>query len=269
MNKQDLSILSLPDSSTTNKKTTIMRTQPQLYLGTMTFAWTQTSSQVDEVVARKMLHEFSALSDRIDTARIYAGGKTEACLARACAVGATTSPTTAAGLDAWQIGTKAHPSQPGGLSVTGIQSQYETSHNSLPTVFAEYYLHQPDPDHPLGASLQHLHEMKERGLIKAIGMSNYHALEMERAFAIGPSPPSVYQGLYNPLNRMVEKELLPLLQKNNCSFVAYNPLAAGLLSGKYSSPDEASVPPGRFLNNPNYLPRFYTDTNFAAVAVLR
>jgi hypothetical protein len=81
--------------------------------------------------------------------------------------------------------------------------------------------------------------------------------------------------------------------------VAYNPLAAGLLSGKHTnqaSPVRSRAPllpharkanktvavaqahtssrfcdcqvAGRFLNNPNYLPRFYTDSNFAQIDAL-
>ena len=88
---------------------------------------------------------------------------------------------------------------------------------------------------------------------------------------------------------MVEAELLPILRQNNCSFVAYNPLAAGLLTGKHSK--DGDVKESRFKNNesnpfpttllplltppshpptdPNYLPRFYTDSNFEAVETIR
>ena len=52
------------------------------------------------------------------------------------------------------------------------------------------------------------------------------------------------QGLFNPLNRMVEDELLPVLRANNIQFIAYNPLAAGLLSGKHRNTD--GVLEGRF-----------------------
>jgi len=72
------------------------------------------------------------------------------------------------------------------------------------------------------------------------------------------------QGLYNPLNRMVEVDLLPLLRKHGIAFVSYNSTAAGLLTGKHKAGGE--VLPGRFKGNPNYLPRFYTDPNFEAVA---
>lgn len=252
-----------------------MRT-PRLYLGTMTFSWSQTSSKVDELVAKEMVGKFAAFTDqtdvvRIDTARIYAGGKTEPCVAHAL-VGAA-----AASSKMFAVGTKAHPSQQGGLSPAGIKAQFEESKVAMPGVhFSEFYLHQPDPEHSLLESLQCLHNYHSQGLISAVGMSNYHASEMERAFELclqhgGLTPPTVYQGLYNPLNRLVEEELLPILRKHNCSFVAYNPLAAGLLAGKYTAPvsDEDKVPKGRFKDNPNYLPRFYTGPNFEAVELIR
>jgi aflatoxin B1 aldehyde reductase len=104
-------------------------------------------------------------------------------------------------------------------------------------------------------------------------MSNYHASEVRRAFELcrehGLAPPSVYQGLYNPLNRAVEDELIPVLRENGCSFVAYNPLAAGMLTGKHTDPDPNRAQSGRFKNNPNYLPRFYTPSNFQAVDRIR
>lgn len=245
-----------------------MRT-PRLYLGTMTFAWSQTSSKVDERVATEMVELFAknSTADKcyIDTARIYAGGQTEPL------VGYVLKNVKN---ENFAVGTKAHPSQPGGLSKSGIRDQFQASASAIGvSQFEEYYLHQPDPEHSLLESLQCLHEYVEKGMINAVGMSNYHASEMERAFALcrehGLTPPTVYQGLYNPLNRAVEKELLPVLRKNNCLFIAYNPLAAGLLAGKYTSPDTDKVPAGRFKNNQNYLPRFYTDANFKAVETIR
>ena len=230
---------------------------PRLYLGTMTFGWSQTSSKVDVDVASQMLQKFQG--NHIDTARIYAGGKTETILGQILDVGRS-------------IGTKAHPSQPGGLSPQGIQDQLDASLSAMKlTKVDEYYLHQPDPDHSLEQSLEKLQDLLKQGQIQKIGLSNYHASEVARAFDLCAKndwvAPSVYQGLYNPLNRAVEDELIPLLHQHGCSFVAYNPLAAGLLAGKHLS--QTDVLPGRFRKNPNYLPRFYTDANFRAVQVIR
>lgn len=246
-----------------------MRT-PRLYLGTMTFAWSQTSSKVDERVAVEMSSKFasSVANDEplnMDTARIYAGGKTESV------VGHVLSELQD---KVWSVCTKAHPSQPAGLSKDGIQAQFDASANAMSrTSFDEYYLHQPDTEYPLLESLKCLHKFCQEGKIRKIGMSNYHVSEMKRAFQLckdhGLTPPTVYQGLYNPLNRAIEDDLLPVLRENNCSFVAYNPLAAGLLTGKYTTPDVSDVPKGRFRNNQNYLPRFYTDVNFQAMELIR
>jgi aflatoxin B1 aldehyde reductase len=267
---------------------------PRLYLGTMTFGWTtQTSSIVDETVAIEMVRSFvtkenqqqqqqyqpssELKNDRmntyhhIDTARIYAGGHTESIVSHAL----KHQDTTTSGMTShFMVGTKAHPSQPGGLSSIGITQQIQTSFAAMPNIssFDEYYLHQPDPNNALLDSLQCLHQFHQQGLISSIGMSNYHASEMEHAFDLcikhNLTPPTVYQGLYNPLNRMIEHELLPILRKNKCSFVAYNPLAGGLLTGKYQLDNTIVVPHGRFKDNPNYLPRFYTDSNFEAVSII-
>ena len=76
--------------------------------------------------------------------------------------------------------------------------------------------------------------------------------------------PEVYQGLYNPINRRVEKELLPVLRSNGIAFVAYNPLAGGMLTGKHSRED-GEVPKGRFHKNKNYSDRFYKPDVFDAL----
>ena len=173
------------------------------------------------------------------------------------------------------VGTKAHPSQPNGLSPAGIRSQLQNSLDAMQlNSVGEYYLHQPDTEHSLLDSLITLNDLIEEGKISSIGMSNYHVSEVERAFDLCnehnlPHRPSVYQGLYNPLNRLVEEELLPVLKRNKCSFVAYNPLAGGLLTGKHSAATGEEVKDGRFKNNPNYLPRFYTSSNFRALEIIQ
>jgi aflatoxin B1 aldehyde reductase len=246
---------------------------PRLYLGTMTFGWMgQTSSTVDEPMAMEMLKLFVQHNEaadlevhHVDTARIYASGRTEPI------VGAILKSFTPS-KGAIVLGTKAHPSVEGGLSSAGIRGQVQASLEAMDVKsFGEYYLHQPDTEHSLLESLKCAHDLVTEGVVCTIGMSNYHSSEMERAFQIcethNLTRPTVYQGLYNPLNRAVEEELLPVLKKNKCSFVAYNPLAAGMLAGKHTNKDEVQA--GRFKNNPNYLPRFYTDSNFEAIDLIR
>lgn len=211
----------------------------------------------------------------IDTARIYSGGKTENILG---SVLRQLDPSLFPNKHDIVIGSKAHPSyEQGGLSPRGLRGQLQTSIDAVHTdrtFFGEYYLHQPDTSHSLLESLTCIHQMVTEGQIQSFGMSNYHATEMKRTFELcethGLTKPTVCQSLYNPLNREVEHELIPLLRANGCSFVAYNPLAAGLLTGKHPKPQHGADPhnavmEGRFKNNPNYLPRFYTEANFDAL----
>ncbi len=252
---------------------------PRLYFGTMTFGWQQTSSYVDEAIAKEMTKKFIDFSPNhyyIDTARIYAGGKTEQIIGDILqeVISYCDASSSAPNQHQITIGTKAHPSQPNGLSKEGIIDQFNKSIQAMKIDnVGEYYLHQPDTENSMLESLQCIHELITQGKVKSLGLSNYHAIEVKRVFDLcdtyGLTKPTVYQGLYNPLNRVVEKELLPLLSANGCAFVAYNPLAAGLLTGKHKRSSMEDVKEGRFKNNPNYLPRFYTDDNFAALEIIQ
>ena len=201
----------------------------------------------------------------IDCARIYAGGDSEKILRDAASSYVSNSPPLL-------FGTKAHPSQQEGLSAKGIMMQLETSLEALGVAsVAEFYLHQPDESNTLLESLQCCDNLIKQGKIASVGLSNYHASEVQRVFELckkhSLAKPSVYQGLYNPLNRCIEEDLLPVLRQNGCKFIAYNPLAAGLLTGKHL--DSGEVKEGRFKNNPNYLPRFYTPVHFEALKIIQ
>lgn len=242
---------------------------PRLYLGTMTFAWNQASVAVDTTVATSFVKKFvqstSSSLLHVDTARIYSGGDTEPMVKEALAQFSGES---------FLLGTKAHPSQPDGLSQKGLMAQFDASCAALGTdSFEEYYLHQPDPESSLEESLRCTDALVRDGRVARIGMSNYHAAEVARAMELcereGLVKPSVYQGLYNPLNRAVEEELLPVLRRHGCAFIAYNPLAAGLLTGTHTSAEALKTTPGRFKDNPNYLPRFGTKQNFEALQSMR
>jgi aryl-alcohol dehydrogenase-like predicted oxidoreductase len=71
-------------------------------------------------------------------------------------------------------------------------------------------------------------------------------------------PFSYYQGMYNLISRKVE-EIFPLLRENNIEFWAYNPLAGGLLTGKYRDFKNSSeiIDDSRFKNNSIYQSIFW------------
>ena len=116
---------------------------------------------------------------------------------------------------------------------------------------------------------------KTRGaLLRRLGLSNFAAWECVRVHAmcdaLGLPRPDTYQGMYNCVTRAVEPELLPALRALDMRFLAYNPLAGGLLTGKHEAggggDKNASSPRrGRFSENKMYPDRFWRPEYFAAV----
>ena len=94
-----------------------------------------------------------------------------------------------------------------------------------------FYSHYPDEDTPKNEAVAALHELKEAGKIRAIGVSNFSLEQLKEANKDGYV--DVVEDQYSLLHREAEKELFPYLKENRISFVPYFPLASGLLTGKY------------------------------------
>ena len=73
--------------------------------------------------------------------------------------------------------------------------------------------------------------------------------------------------MYNGLSRNIETELIPAIRKFDMRFYAYNPLAGGLLSGKYNDFDQVPTE-GRFKLRPNYQGRYWKKSFFGALKLL-
>jgi aflatoxin B1 aldehyde reductase len=65
-------------------------------------------------------------------------------------------------------------------------------------------------------------------------LSNFSPAQVQQVYVVckekGLVLPTVYQGLYSPVNRKPEDELFPLLRKLGIAFNAYSPLAGGFLT---------------------------------------
>lgn len=103
-----------------------------------------------------------------------------------------------------------------------------------------FYIHYPDEHTPKYEAIGALQELKEKGIIRAIGVSNFSLEQLEEANRDGYV--NVVQGNYNLISREAEKDYFPYTMKNNISFIPYFPLASGLLAGKYTS--ETTFPEG-------------------------
>lgn len=236
-------------------------------LGTMTFGWAQASAEVDDEAARAQMELFTSRGHReVDTALMYAGGETEKILGRVLRAHPELNAKVA-------IATKAKPwptgaSGGGGLAPDRLAAQTETSLKSLQLPAVDIlYLHAPDTETPVEATLEAANELHRQGKFRTLGLSNYQAWEVAHIYHLCKSrgwvTPSVYQGMYNAMTRAVEQELLPCLRTLGIRFLCYNPLAAGVLTGKHAK-DPASAPAqGRFKNNKMYMDRFWKSTYLA------
>jgi aryl-alcohol dehydrogenase-like predicted oxidoreductase len=99
-----------------------------------------------------------------------------------------------------------------------------------------YLVHFPWPPLPVETWVEALAEVKEAGLVRAVGVSNYNANQMRSAHAVLTKhniPLACNQVEYNLLNRNVERSgLLALCKELGVTLVAYRPLASGLLSDR-------------------------------------
>ena len=173
----------------------------------------------------------------------------------------------------YRIATKAHPRVTGKLDRAAIRMQLTESLRRLRMDSVDVlYLHFPDHLVSMEERLSACQELYEEGRFRELGVSNFTADEVreisELAASRGWVRPSVYEGMYNLLNRNVEGELFSAVRDCGLRFTAYNPLAGGLLTGKYSSMDEKPET-GRFAQRPSYQKRYWKDSTFHAVEVLR
>ncbi|KOS18158.1 Aflatoxin B1 aldehyde reductase member 4 [Escovopsis weberi] len=100
--------------------------------------------------------------------------------------------------------------------------------------FDVYYIHSPDRKTPFKETLEGLDELYKQGKFKRLGISNFLAHEVEEMVQVAKENnfvvPSVYQGNYNAVGRLIEDDIFPVLRKHNMSFYAYSPIAGGFLA---------------------------------------
>jgi aryl-alcohol dehydrogenase-like predicted oxidoreductase len=105
-----------------------------------------------------------------------------------------------------------------------------------------FYLHHSDLGAPFEEALEALDRLVQDGKVHYIGLSNFEAWQLalalmhrvdrklERIVAMQPR--------YNLLNRPYERDLLPLCRQLGIGVMPYNPLGAGMLTGKYQRGQE-------------------------------
>ncbi|XP_066518281.1 aflatoxin B1 aldehyde reductase member 4-like [Hoplias malabaricus] len=231
---------------------------PTTVLGALAFG-----GRADAEQSAKMVHAFREHGYcNLDTAFMYTDGQSETV------IGGMQLPKTVG------IATKANPWDGKTLKPESVRYQLETSLNRLHRDCVDiFYLHAPDHQNPVQDTLEACNELHREGKLKELGLSNYASWEVAEIYTICKHKnwlrPTVYQGMYNATTRQVETELIPCLRYLGIRFYAYNPLAGGLLTGKYHYKDkDGTQPVGRFFGHSwaaAYRDRFWKESHFHAI----
>jgi len=162
----------------------------------------------------------------IDTAAGYGFGHSEQVVGRALA-GLERRP---------HIFTKASLVQgPGGRVVNNLKrdSILREAEGSLERLGVDaidlYQIHWPTPEADIEEGWSAFAELKEQGLVRHIGVSNFDVKQLQRIQQIAPV--ETLQPPYSVIAREVEEEILPFTELEGIGVVAYSPMGSGLLTG--------------------------------------
>lgn len=149
----------------------------------------------------------------------------------------------------------------GQLNKDNLERQFSTSLKNLKLPNVDIlFLHCPDYETSLEETLEVCATLQRKEKYNYLGISNYSEDQLTTILELceknGYQVPKYYQGMYNLVARNVE-EIFPLLNKHNIEFWAYNPLAGGLLTGKYKETKLDNIPLCRFRNNETYINIFW------------
>jgi aryl-alcohol dehydrogenase-like predicted oxidoreductase len=93
-----------------------------------------------------------------------------------------------------------------------------------------YQIHWPIPDKDVEEGWSALAELKEQGLVRHIGVSNFSVEQLRRIQQIAPV--ETLQPQYSLIVRDAEPEILPFAEREGIGVIAYSPMGSGLLTGK-------------------------------------
>jgi aryl-alcohol dehydrogenase-like predicted oxidoreductase len=198
------------------------------------FGW---GPQEDDQSIAAIHHALEQGVNWIDTAAAYGFGHSEAVVGRALR-GVSERP---------YVFTKASLLEgPGRRVVHSLKrdSILREAHASLERLGVDaidlYQIHWPNPDADIEEGFSAFAELKEQGLVRHIGVSNFDVEQLKRIQQIAPV--ETLQPQYSLIERDAEAELLPFAERAGIGVIVYSPMSSGLLTGRMTRERIASMP---------------------------
>lgn len=249
-----------------------------LALGAMTFG--QERWGADEASARAIFDIYRATGGNfVDTADIYAGGRSEEMVGRFIRDTASRDEIVLA--TKFGFNASASPLTPtpgggnphaGGNGAKNIHRALDGSLKRLGTDYVDlYWMHVWDQVTPVEEIVQTLGDLVRAGKIRYFGLSDMPAWVAIKAATItgerhAPGPIAIQVG-YSLVSRDVEVEHVPAAREGGMGVVPWSPLAGGFLTGKYQRGDTGGT--GR-LSGPNpFGDTLFAERNWAILDVLK
>ena len=217
---------------------------PVLCLGGNVFGWT-----VNEQDSFRLLDAaLDAGLNFIDTADVYSrwvpghsGGESETVLGKWFSRSGRRGQVVLATKLGFEMGDGKK-----GLSRKYIAEAVEASLERLQTDYIDLYQsHTDDTETPLEETLAAFDSLVKQGKVRVIGASNYSGARLKDAIEISQKNNLVRYECLQPNYSLVERskfesELLPVVKQNDIGVIPYFALAAGFLTGKYRSKQDAA-----------------------------
>ncbi|MEL6417178.1 MAG: aldo/keto reductase [Pseudomonadota bacterium] len=216
-------------------------------LSSLTFGTMQFGGRADASASKAMYDAArSAGITHFDTAYVYNDGASETLLGQ----------LVADERERIIVATKA--GYIGGGSRENIHTTFDVSRQRLNMDVVDIlYMHRFDPDTELTETMDALALLKDRGLIRYVGVSNHAAWQVMKAQAIAARFDmriDIIQPMHNLVKRQAEVEIFPMAVDQGIEIAPYSPLGGGLLTGKY-----ASGGTGRLSEDDRYSTRYGLD----------
>ena len=245
----------------------------ELCFGTMTFGGSDDMwghiGKLQQTEADDLLRTaLDAGINFIDTANIYASGKSEQILGQSLKnLGVAREDVVIATKVFGQMGEGPNAR---GASRGHIHDQVKASLARLRTDHIDLYqIHGFDQATPIAETLEALDALVRQGHVRYLGVSNWAAWQIVKAVGITEArrlaPIISLQAYYTLAGRDLEREIAPMLLSENVGLMVWSPLAGGFLSGKFDR--DGKTAEGRRVTFD--FPPIDKDRAFAAIDVMR